>query len=169
MMEDVGMNRDRFRRLAVAASLALSTALLIPALAQHPHPGHAGPRVSHDGMRHMLHRLDLTEDQQDEMRQLVDRHRQQTRPQVQQVSERRLDLFDRVHAPELDEAAIRDAAIAVAAAAAEIAVARAVLLQQVRQLLTPEQLEDAQELLVHQRAVLQEGGGARFGGRREGM
>ena len=95
---------------------------------------------------------------------MVDQHREQTRPQLQQVSERRLDLFDRIHAPELDEAAIRDGAIAVATAGAEIAVARAVLLQQVRQLLTPEQLEDAQEMLDHQRAVLEEGGGVRLGG-----
>ncbi len=158
------MNRNRFRRLAIAASLAVSAALLIPALAQHPHPGQGGPRELHDGVRHMLHRLGLTEDQRDEIRRLVDQHREQTRPQLQQVSERRLDLFDRIHAPELDEAAIRDGAIAVATAGAEVAVARAVLLQQVRQLLTPEQLEDAQEMLDHQRAVLEEGGGVRFGG-----
>ncbi len=114
----------------------------------------------------MLHRLGLTEDQRDEIRRLVDQHREQTRPQLQQVSERRLDLFDRIHAPELDEAAIRDGAIAVATAEAEIAVARAVLLQQVRQLLTPEQLEDAREMLDHRRAVLEQGGGVRFGGPR---
>ncbi len=156
------MNHSHFRRLAVAASLAVSTAFLIPALAQHP--GHGGPREFDDGTRHMLHRLDLSEDQRDEIRQVVDQHRAETRPQLQQVSERRLDLFDRIHAPELDEAAIRDAAIAVATAEAELAVARAVLLQQVRQLLTPEQLEDAQEMLDRRRTGLEEGGGVRFGG-----
>ena len=160
------MNRNRFRRLAAAASLAVSAALMIPALAQPPQPGRGGPSRFHDGARHMLHRLGLTEGQRDEIRRLLDQHREQTRPQLRQVSERRLDLFDRIHAPELDEAAIRDRAIAVATAEAEIAVARAVLLQQVRRLLTPEQLEDAQKMLDHQRAVLEKGGGVRFGGPR---
>ena len=160
------MNRTGFRRLVAAASLAVSAGLMIPALARHPHPGHGGPRGLHDGARHMLHRLDLTEDQRDEIRRLLDQHREQTRPQLQQVSERRLELYDRIHAPEFDELAIRDGAIAVATAQAEIGVARAALLQQVRRLLTPEQLVDAQKMLDHQRAVLEKGGGVRFGGPR---
>jgi len=155
-----------FRRLAVVIVLAL---LAAPVLAQGP-PGH-GHRSGHfrgaDNPMHerMLEQLDLTDDQREQVEQLMTDHRSAMKDRRELMRTHRKEMRDLVHAEDFDEAAIRDAAMVIAEAEAEMAVERARLRQEIHKVLTPEQQEKAAEMLEKRREFVKQHGRDFRGGR----
>ena len=138
-------------------------ALLLAALPASAHPPGRGPHGPGDGfmesprLERLAERLDLGDGQLEELQELF-------AARFEEGADARLDLFRarralsaQIHAQSLDEAAIREAAAAVAALEADAAVARARQAQNVRQILTPEQ----QAELDAMRAERQRFGGPR--------
>jgi Spy/CpxP family protein refolding chaperone len=155
--------RPRARFTIAIAGLMLLAAL--PALAHPPGGGpHGrggrggfGPGADcgfGDGLRleRMAERLDLSAAQRDELRELFGGG-------LGEGADARLDLFqarrrlaDQIHAESVDETAVREAAATVAAIEADLAVARARRAQELRRILTPEQLAELDEMReLHQR------------------
>jgi protein CpxP len=155
-----------FRRLAVVIVLAL---LVTPVLAQRP--GGHGPRHGQfqglDGAMHerLFEQLDLTDDQREQIDELIADHHSLMQDRREQVRSRRTEVRDLTHADELDEASIRDAVMAAAAAEADMAVERARLRQRIHQVLTPEQQDKAERMIERRRERMKEGGSGRRGGR----
>lgn len=140
-------NRDTFRTTRLIPVLAVL--ILIPGLvlAQGWGRGPHGP--GEPGERHMgrvFERLDLTEEQRAELEQKLPQFREAIQPSMERLREARSSLNDLIHAEQLDENAIRQAAADVAEIEADVAVARAQHFQQMRQILTPEQLEELQQM-----------------------
>jgi protein CpxP len=155
-----------FRRLALVIVLAL---LVTPVLAQGPAgrgPGHGHFRGADRPMHErMFEQLDLTDDQRVQIDQLMTDHRSAMKDRREQMRTHRMEMRDLVHADEFDEAAIRDAAMAIAEAEAEMAVERARLRQEIHKVLTPEQQEKAAELFQKRREFMQQHGRDFRGGR----
>ena len=163
-----------FGRLLVLSALVALVAA--PALAQghghgHGH-GHGQQGGSHqagpDGRMHgrIFAQLDLTEDQKTRIHELMGEHQSAVEPLRQQVREGHQQVAQLVHAEAIDEAAIRAAVTAGAQVDADMAVERARLVQQIRSILTPEQREQADELMQQHLATMTEGGFPGRGGRR---
>jgi protein CpxP len=155
-----------FRRLAIVIVLVL---LATPVLAQGG-PGR-GPGHGHfhgaDSPMHerVLEQLDLTDDQREQIDQLIADHRTAMKDRREQMRERRTAMRDLMHADEFDEAAIRDAAMAIAEAEADVAVERARLRHEIHALLTPEQQEKAAQMREKRREFVKQHGRGFHGGR----
>jgi Spy/CpxP family protein refolding chaperone len=164
--------RLHFGRLLVLS--ALVALVVSPAAAQgfgHGH-GHGTHGEWHsegqDGRMHgrIFAQLDLTEDQKTRVHELMGEHRSAVEPLRQQLRESHQQVAQLVHAEAIDEAAIRAAVIDSAQLDADMAVERARLVQQIRSILTPEQREQADELMQEHLATMAEGGFHGRGGRR---
>ena len=92
-------------------------------------------------------RLEISDGQREQIRAMVEQRREVLREDVEAVLTARRDLFAAIHGESFDEAAIRAAAAVVGAAQADLAVERARLVQEIRGVLTPEQLERVEGLL----------------------
>ena len=151
---------------AAVAAAALSLAVFVPGLvaAQRSHGYGHGPHGPHgpDGfgggfmLGRLVGELDLTEDQQEAFHELMATHHEERQGDIEALRSARLALMEEVMAPELDEAAIRAASADVAAIEADLNVARAGFMQQVRGILTPEQWEKAQQLFAEHLEKLEE-------------
>ena len=155
-----------FRRIAIVLVLAL---LAAPVLAQGPSgrgPGH-GHFHGEDSPMHerVLAQLDLTDEQREEVEQLMTDHRAAMKDRREQMRDRRMAMRDLIHADEFDEAAIRDAAMAIAEAEADVAVERARLRHEIHALLTPEQQEKAAQMREKRREFVKQHGRGFHGGR----
>jgi Spy/CpxP family protein refolding chaperone len=127
----------------------LAVLILVPGvvLAQGWGRGPHGP--GEPGERHMervLEQLDLTEEQRAELEQKLPQFRETIQPSMERLREARSGLTDLIHADQLDEVAIRQAAAEMAEIEGDVAVARARHYQELRQILTPEQLEELQQM-----------------------
>jgi len=157
--------RIRIHHVSLILALAILTAL--PVLAQRglqkgPGPNHFGPGMLSD---RMAERLDLTEEQQGQIEDLMAQHREQMQAQHELMKAARTALRDQTEAEVFDEVAIREAAGVVASLQAELMVERALLHNQVRQVLTPEQFDAFQEIQERRRDFRGERPGRRHGGR----
>ena len=156
------------RLLVLSALVALVVA---PAAAQGFGHGHGKHGEWHsegrDGRMHgrIFAQLDLTEDQKTRVHELMGEHQRAVEPLRQQVREGHQQVAQLVHAETIDEAAIRAAVIDSAQLDADMAVERARLVQQIRSILTPEQREQADELMQEHLATMAEGGFRGRGGR----
>lgn len=158
----------RKRKLTVALAGALVLATFVPALALAGPLG-LGSLSSAPGtfLERIFDRLELTPEQREEIRAVVASHHDELRGELTDLIDARLVLHDQVHAETFDEDAIRQAASVVAAAQAELAVTHGVLVQEVREILTPEQEAEAREMheTVHNLVgTLRTLVGAHFGG-----
>lgn len=155
-----------FRRLGIVTALAL---LVTPLLAQAPPGRGPGHGRFHDADRpmheRMLEQLDLTDDQQEQIDRLTADHRSAMKDRRELVRDGRMAMRDLVHAEEFDEAAIREAAMAVAEAEADMAVERARLRHEIHKVLTPEQREKAAEMFQERREFVRQHGRDFRGGR----
>ena len=115
-------------------------------------PGGVGPM--------MLERLDLTSDQRDRVRQIMDSHHDEQRALGDRAMKAHEALQDAITAT-FDEGAVRARAADVAAVDADMAVAQARVVGEVYQILTPEQ----QEKLKQRREQMEGKRGERRGGR----
>jgi Spy/CpxP family protein refolding chaperone len=113
----------------------------------------------------MLERLDLTPTQQEQFQELLAENRDEHRALRETAKTARQGLSDQVHAVEFNEGAIREAAAAVAEIEEEVAVSRALMFQEVQQILTPEQQAQMREMMESLRDFHEEWGG-RHRGRR---
>ena len=142
-------------RLTMAICGVALLAAALPALAQPPAPGPHGPHGRHDGgpgwmdghrFEHLAERLDLSEGQRDELRQALEAGAEEGREARRGLFEARRALGEQIHADVFDETAIREAAASVAAFEADLAVERAQRAQEMRRILTPEQLAQLEEM-----------------------
>lgn len=103
--------------------------------------------------------LGLSDDQRDQIRAIHDGYRDQAEALNESLKDARVALGDRIHADPFDETAIRQAAQGLAALEADLAVLRARISSEVRQVLTPEQVEQARGLRERMREFAGERGG----------
>ncbi len=124
-------------------------AVALPALAQPKGDGpRGGGRGFMDGHRleHLALRLELSDGQREELREAF-KARFEAGAEVRQgLFDARRALQEQIHTASFDEAAIRQAAGALAALEADMAVERARQAQKMRQILTPEQLAELEEM-----------------------
>ncbi len=91
-------------------------------------------------------RLDLSDEQREQIRAVRESYSEETRLLVETLATERRALGDAIRADVLDEGLIREAAARVALIEADLAVQRARIGGDVRQVLTPDQFEQAQEM-----------------------
>jgi Spy/CpxP family protein refolding chaperone len=111
-------------------------------------------------LEHMKYRLELTDDQTQRVHGLMEARQSAFEGLHEQMVAARGALADAIHAQALDEAAIRGAAAAVGAVEADLAVARAALLQEIRSILTAAQLAEMNEMFAEMKAYHQDHPGA---------
>ena len=116
------------------------------------HGEHAGALVSSRLPALLIHQMDLTEAQRADIHDLLRHHHLQVGKQADGLHQARGMLALRIHAEVLDEVSIREAAAAVAEFEADLAVARAEFLQELRQILTADQLTELHRLLTEDAA-----------------
>ncbi len=142
-------------KTALPMALALAVMLAPAALAQPsgrsmgPGPGHGPGRGPN--LERMTRHLDLTDQQRDQIRQILDNRRDGAAQLDTELRDARDRLHAAIHADVFDETGIRDASAAVALLEADRAVDMARTLQEVRQVLTPEQREKMGEMQQRRR------------------
>ena len=152
--------------LAVAALLILTSITVVAA--QGPGPGGKGPNArgsQGDQLRRALSRLDLSEDQKASIKALFESNKDSMQAERETLRAARQALRAQMQSESFDEAAIRNLAGQAGAAEVEMAVARASLHNQVRQLLTDEQRGQLKEMQARRMERMEE---RRKEGRREG-
>ncbi len=138
----------RHRLTITICTLALLAASL-PALAHNPRGrGPEGGRGFGDGHRleHLALRLELSDGQRQELKQALSERFEAGAEARRGLFEARQALREKIHADSFDEAAIREAAAAIAALAADMAVERGRQAQELRRILTPEQLAELEQM-----------------------
>jgi protein CpxP len=158
--------RNVFKKLAVGAgALALAATFGLTVFAQQGppegrpgRPGGPGPRAGAMALGFALGQLDLSDAQREQVRAIVQRHREEQRTLATQTRTARRALDQAAEAPTVDEAAIRTAAGTLAEAEAQMALMRARVRAEVLEVLTPEQRAKAEALKGQMRQRMQERG-----------
>ena len=147
------MTRKSRWTIAAGAALAVVAIPALVAAAQHRLGGHHGPRHGCLGggpggfaYEMLVERLDLSAEQRDQMRGSLDERIGSGLAARRELGDARSELFERIHAETFDEAAIRTAAARLGELEVEQALERARLLQQIHELLTPEQRAELEQL-----------------------
>ena len=127
----------------VALGVAILSLLVfqLPALAGFH--GHGRPG---GGMKKMMAALDLSEEQKLQIKNLITDKQPEIQPLRKQLILERRALRDLMQSDPLDESAIRSQAETIARLQTEMAVQRARVYNEVRQILTPEQIQKFLEL-----------------------
>lgn len=144
------MKKEPSARIAALAAATLLIPALLFAAARAPRAG-SGPALA----QRVVERLELTPEQVQDIREILASHKQELTAELARVKQTRSQLFSAVHAETFNEAAIRSAAAAAGRAEAELAVTRGQIVQEVRAVLTPEQWEEAQQMLADARAFVE--------------
>lgn len=159
-----GLSRNRTLATLAAGVLMVGTLGLATTFAQQPRghmgrrgmgPDGGGPgmrgRAVHGAMMRMglpLGQLGLTEAQRDQVRTIMQSHRDEARPMQEKMRAARQALRAAETADKVDEGAIRSAHKALSDLQEDVAVRRAQVRSEVWQVLTPEQRKRADELKV---------------------
>jgi len=114
-------------------------------------PGHFGPHAGgpgsmEQGLSRLADHLGLTPEQRESIAAIRGSFRDTLATQRQATFELRQSLEEKVHGETFDETVIREAAQQLAQAQADLAVTEAQMFQQIRQVLTPEQLAHLDEM-----------------------
>jgi Spy/CpxP family protein refolding chaperone len=134
------------KRLIIATMVVATTVGTVYAMPRGGMPGGEGPGFGpRGGLIRALQQLDLSEAQKREVALIVERHREEGREKADALHEALEGLRGISEATPIDEDAIREAFGPVAAAGEEMAVHRARLIAELRQVLTPEQWETLKE------------------------
>ncbi len=166
-MKENRTRSGRIKFLTVAAAIAVLAPTLLLA-----GPGRGG-RCGGPGMHGSpalrgLHQLDLSEEQRQQLHELRATQREEGQAAHQQLREARVTLAQSIHSEAFDETTVRTASQQVAALEEDQAVERALAFQEVRKILTAEQLEELatlrQERGEGHRNCRGPGGGAAAGG-----
>lgn len=150
---------ERFKRMALgvgAAVIAVGTAAALYAFSQNtaqgprPFMGRRAPMAGLAGplgpMRMIASRLGLSDAQKEQIKGVVESHRDEWKALAGRAVAARKGLRQAVTADPIDEAAIRQRSADLAAVQADIAVARAHAREEIFQLLTPDQQAQARAL-----------------------
>ncbi len=170
--------RKRFAAMFGAAAMAaVVTTGVVQAQAQdgaatpsarHERRGHGGPggfgiggpggfgRGGFGGPMRVLRQLDLTDEQRDQVRQVMSRHRDELRAIGAKLRAAHRAQSEAVTASQFDEQAVRTAAADLAAISADAAVLRARVHSDVFAVLTPDQQAKAAELKAQREARIQQ-------------
>jgi Spy/CpxP family protein refolding chaperone len=145
-------NGKSLRRTAIL-SMTLVALLALPAIALagpgkrgHGRGGPHGEPGPGQKLRMLVAHLELSEDQREQVRAMAEEHRESTRALRERIRDSRRALREAIDSNESDEDAIRGAAAVLAAAEADMAVARASHRKGFEALLTPEQLEELERI-----------------------
>jgi Spy/CpxP family protein refolding chaperone len=131
--------------LLVAGSLSLGLAYAAPgAFHETGYRGH-----DRGGAAMRLRGLDLSEAQRDQVFKIVHAQRPAMREQMKSLREARRELAQAATAESYDSARVQAAAEAQGKAVTQLALLRAQTMQQVSQVLTPEQRAKLQERIQH--------------------
>jgi periplasmic protein CpxP/Spy len=136
-------------KLVVAAAAIVSLALGGVAMAQPGWGEHRGMWGGHRGMRGgamPFAQLNLSADQRQEIRRIMDQHQTERQAIMQRLRDARRAQADAVTAVPADEAAIRARSAEVAKAETDAALLRAKVHAEVFNVLTPDQQAKAKEL-----------------------
>ena len=149
------------RRSHVITLTALVAVLLGFTLALAQGPGLSGPRgrgagPGDFGAAPLLRGLNLTDAQQQQVRQLAEQMRTQSRTVVEQVRRAEEARRDAMEAVPVDEGRIRSVMQQLGQAQTELALLQARFHSDVYALLTPEQQEQAQKLRAEREARLKQ-------------
>jgi Spy/CpxP family protein refolding chaperone len=117
-------------------------------------PGFGGPGGPLGPM--MLGRLNLTTDQQDRVKQILDSHRDDQQALAKRAMTARQMLQDAVTGGTFDESAVRTRAADLAAVDADEAVLQARIYAEVFQILTPDQQKALQDLQANMKNRMQQ-------------
>jgi len=135
----------KFVVLLAAVVLVLSLAGLAEAQKHGNRSG--GERPDREEMvTRMAAHLGLTDEQQEQLKQIHLAHLEETEALREQVKAAETRLDEIVDADTFDEGAIRAAAAEFAEAQTELYVSRAEMQQEIREILSPEQYEQLQEM-----------------------
>lgn len=138
-------------RTILYSILALALAAIPASLLARPQgPGFGGGHPGWGGGGRLLERiadsLELDDRQREQIRAVHEVYREDMEALVEVMGVARRGLRDRVHAEVFDEVTIREASERVAAVSADLAVLRARINSETRQILTPEQIEKAEAM-----------------------
>lgn len=132
----------RFLVITVVAAL-LS---LFAGVAAYAHMGRMECQRKGNPMMGVLKRLDLTDVQKQEAKDIFAKHKAQIQPLVKQLVAERRALRTLVQADAVDEQAIRAQAGKISSVRADLTVQRAYLFHDLRGILTPAQLQKLKQL-----------------------
>jgi protein CpxP len=147
-----------------AVALLMAAGLTAGVSAQGPGEGPRAGRGGHGLMDRAFARLDLTDTQRQQIREVHESHRDELRQAGARVHAAYQAQREAANAAPLDEARIRSTSQALADALTEVAVLHGRVHQQVLALLTPEQQEEAKKLRAERESRMKERG--ERGGRR---
>jgi protein CpxP len=124
---------------------ALFTAIGIAPSGASAFMGEDGPPMKGQHFARMATELGLSAQQKTDIKAIFQKNRAQFQPLLKQMVAERHALRTLIQADVIDEAAIRAQSARVAAIQADLAVQRAHMGQEVRKLLTPEQIQKLKE------------------------
>jgi Spy/CpxP family protein refolding chaperone len=139
-------------KILLVSGLALLVPALVVAQAANKHLG-MGMHDHGAIARHIAKELDLTPDQIQQIKTIFASHKAELTTELTAVKTDRGQLFDAIHATTLDENAIKTAAATVGTAEGNLAVTRAQVFGEVRQVLTPDQQTKLTGLLAHAKGM----------------
>jgi len=148
------MKLVRNKALAIAGAAVLAPALLFAAVAANQ----AQTRHIAGFSQHLAQKLGLSDDQTTQVQTIFANHKAELSAGFERLKTAKGALFDAIHADTFDESAIRAASANVAQVEADLAVSRAKIAGEVRNVLTPDQQAKAKELLANAKAHAQKWG-----------
>jgi len=137
--------KERLGRIAFPLALALLLGLAPALCLAQPRGGPPGPPDPERMLDRMTEQLDLSDQQRQDLDAVFAAHRKAMRSTHEAMSAARETLDSQIHAETFDERAIRKAAAVMAVLEADQAVGRAKLFQEIRGILTPEQLQEFEQ------------------------
>lgn len=152
------------KKNAFAIALATTAMMIFSTVAFAGPFGHGhGHGKRHHGGHGLLRQLDLTDAQKEQIRAIKESYRPQMETYREQMMNARMAAGDAIHAATFDEAAVRSAVQSAAKIKEEMAVLRAKGYQEVRAVLTAEQIQKFDELRKERMERIQERMDERFG------
>lgn len=151
---------DRVRKIVVTAGIVAVMAGGAVAIFAQGGPGRGAGALRPGGRGFAagfaLGQLDLSDAQKQQVRDIMQRHRQQSQPVMDRLQQAMQAQRAAINAVPVNEAAVRQAAAALAAAEADVAVDQARMHADIFSILTVEQQEKAKQLEAQGQARAQE-------------
>jgi Spy/CpxP family protein refolding chaperone len=142
------------RTIAGASVLALALFVAVAAAQDGPRmrrPGMAGPGPGPGGpggppMAGLLHELDLSDEQREQVRAIHEKEREALKPVIEKADAARQAFDKALNAENADAQTVGQAALAMKAAQSQVEAAHKATLEQVKAILTPEQAARLEEI-----------------------
>ncbi|HEY3309941.1 MAG TPA: Spy/CpxP family protein refolding chaperone [Desulfuromonadaceae bacterium] len=145
-----------FRNI-VAGTAIFAAVALVPAAAP-AYIGDDGPAPGGQHLIKMAKELHLSAQQKQQIKDIFEKNKPTAEPLMKQLMTERRALRSLIQADTIDEAAIRAQVVKSAAIQADLAVHRAHVAQEIRGVLTPEQVVKAKEIQAQRDKKMEERG-----------